>query len=78
MTVDPCLMPITPDEAKRVVSDLLDVVQLEVTALYETDWALVALAVRAGAEPSEQLVRVAALVPVGPVDLHDAGAAWRA
>ena len=78
MTVYPRLVPVTPHESKRVIPDLLDVAQLEVTALYETDRPFVPLAMRAGAKPSQQLVRVRALVPVGPVDLHDAGAARRA
>ena len=78
MTVDPGLMAIAPDESKRVISNLLDVAQLEVTALHVPDRPFVPLAMRTGTEASKQLVRERALVPVGPVDLHDAGAARRA
>jgi hypothetical protein len=77
MAVDPGLVAVAPNEAKRIVADRLDAVQLQVAAPDEDDWPLVPLAVRTWAIPAEKLVRVYAPVPIIPIDFHDAGATRR-
>src|SRR5690606_1484507 len=85
--VDSRIVPVAPDEAERVVADLLDVPQLQIAAGHEARLVLaagdeldrprMALAGRTGAIAAEDLVRVDALVPVGPGDLEAASAAGR-
>lgn len=78
MTVDPRLVTIVPHETHRVVANWLDVVELEVPAFDEHDWAVVPLAAGAGAVASEKLVRVNASMAVRPIDFHYSGATRRA
>jgi len=66
-------MAVPPHEPQRVISDLLNVFELEVPSLDETDWALVALAVSARAIAPQKLVRIHAAVPVIPIDFQDTG-----
>lgn len=77
MAVDPRLVTVAPDEPDRVISDGLDVAQLQVSALDEPDRTFVTLAVRTWTEAAQELVRVDTPVPVGPVDFHDSSAARR-
>jgi hypothetical protein len=53
MAVDPRLVTVAPHEPKRVVSDGLDVAQIEVSTLHELDGTFVTLAVRAGAKAAQ-------------------------
>ncbi|MDH3817626.1 MAG: hypothetical protein OES21_03375 [Myxococcales bacterium] len=50
MAVDPAFVPVTPREPEGVVSDGLNVSQLEVSTLHVSDGTLVTLAIRAGTE----------------------------
>jgi len=77
MAVDPRLVTVAPDESDRIISDGLDVTQLQVAALHEPNRTLMTLAVGAGAEATQELVLVDTAVPVGPVDFHDSGATRR-
>ena len=70
MAVDPRLVTIPPDEAKRVISNGLNVAELEIATLDVGDGPLVTLTVCAGAEAPEQLVWIDASVAVSPVDFH--------
>ncbi len=53
MAVDPRLVTIVPTKAERVVSNRLDLVELEVSAFDPSNRTLVTLAIRAGAIPAE-------------------------
>jgi len=53
MAVDPCLVTVAPHEPERVVSDGLDVAEVEVATRHERDGTLVTLAVRTGAEAAQ-------------------------
>ena len=77
MAVDPRLVTVAPDEPDRVISDGLDVTQLQVAALHEPNRTFMTLAVGAGAEATQELVRVDTPVTVGPVDFHHSGAMRR-
>ncbi len=78
MAVDPRLVTIAPDESNRVISNRLDVCELEVPSLDELDRPLMTLAVCTGAEAAQKLVRIHTSVAVCPVDFHDASPAGRA
>jgi hypothetical protein len=53
MAVDPGLVTVAPHESERVIADGLDVGELEVTALDESDGTLVTLALRARTEAAQ-------------------------
>lgn len=69
--VDARVVLIAPRELQRVVTDLLDVAQNQVPARDKLDRASMTLAMRARAITTENLMRENALVPIGPLDLHD-------
>ncbi len=77
MAVDPRLVTVAPDESHRVISDGLDITQLQVAAFHEPNRTFMTLAVGTGTEATQELVRVDTVVPVGPVDFHDSGATRR-
>jgi hypothetical protein len=69
---------VAPHESDRVISDGLDVTQLQVATPHEPNRTFMTLAVRTRTEAAQELVRVDTSVPVGPVDIHDSGATGRA
>src|ERR1043166_1556662 len=75
--VDPGVVAITPGKLESIVSDLLDVADLEVTARHVLDRAAMALTVRAGAVAPEDVMGKDGLVAVRPLDLHDLRAVRR-
>lgn len=77
MAVDPSLVTVAPNQPDRVISDGLDVTQLEIAAFDEPNRTFVTLAVRTWTKAAQELVRVDTPVPVGPVDFHDSSAAGR-
>jgi hypothetical protein len=78
MAIDPSLVTVAPYESERVISDGLDIGELEVTPLHELDGPPVPLALRTRTEAAQLLMRVDTAVPVGPVDFHHTGPARRA
>lgn len=70
-------MAVAPLQAHGVVADLRDAAQLEVASAAVLDLARVPLAAGTGAQPPEYVVRVDALVAIGPLHLHLARAMRR-
>jgi len=78
MAVNAGLVPITPNESERIISNWLNVDQLQIAALGEPNGPCVTLAVRTRAKPAQELVWVDATMPICPVDLHHASPPRRA
>lgn len=69
--VDAGVVLIAPGELQRVVSDLLDVTQSQISTGDKLDDAAVTLAMRTGTITAQDFMRQDALVPIGPLNLHD-------
>lgn len=69
--VDARVVLIAPGELQRVVSDLLDVAQSQISTGDKLDDTSVALAMRTGTISAQYFMRQDALVPISPLNLHD-------
>ena len=72
-SVDAGVVLIGPGELEGVIANLGDVAEHEVAAGHELDVAAVALTMRTRTIAPQDLMRKNALVPIGPLDLHDLG-----